>query len=566
MQQMQPNYISWENTWIPHMQLLAGCAYLLLLHLCSGEEVTTAEGKVRGTTLSTHAGRTIHAFLGIPYAKPPTGSLRFKPPQTPDHWDDVKDATKEGSRCPQLSYPERNYQGSEDCLYLNVFTPRLPNETNEATSLLDVVVVLHGGGFTHGSGDVAMYGPDHLLDHDIIMVTANYRLGALGNYGLKDQVDVLRWVRRNIPRFLGNPNRVTLFGVQAGGASVHYHLLSGLSRKLFHRAVSQSGTALSPWAQVDADTARERAIKLGNEVGCTEPSKLINCLRKVPTRDLVQASTKVQKRLTDFVYPFVPVTEEVVAKNQKALLPNTPVNLMKKPLPGFWEIPWLVGVTSHEGLPQSLQVMVFPDLLEGLDSDPIKNVLKYLNLDVQPEEKAEQVAKKIWEFYFKNETITYGNLVKLAEMTSDYNYYHGLANSVKAMVEGSDVPIFVYHFSYNRHDLHISLGVPQGEDTLYIFPDIIEGGKFIVDEEHFHITEKLLRIISNFARHGDPTPEPSTELGALEWPLATAEDMEYVDIGNELTVKNEFYSERIAFWESIFNILAEGKTTPKDEL
>ncbi|KAJ4442893.1 hypothetical protein ANN_04486, partial [Periplaneta americana] len=544
-------------------------------------EVNTNEGKLRGTFLRTHQGKKIYAFLGIPYASPPTGSLRFMPPRPPTHWDGVKDATEEGPHCPQLTYPERKYEGSEDCLYLNVYTTRLPSVTSLETSQMDVVVVIHGGGFSHGSGDIAMYGPDYLLDHNVIMVTFNYRLGALGflatgdefapgNYGLKDQIDALRWVRRNIPAFSGNPNSVTLLGAHSGAASVHYHMLSGLSRNLFHQGISQSGTALSPWAHVRAVTARERAFKLGELAGCKKKDlesteELIKCIRKKPAELLVKESRKIMDYSIGFSYPFVPVEEEVVPDRSKPFLHDRPINIMKKPLPGLWEIPWLVSVTSHEGLPQSLQIMVYPQLMDGLNEEPENNVLKYLGLHVQPEEKAQQIALKIWNFYLQNDSLSYGNLVKLAEMTTDYNYYYGLLKSVKTLVAASGVPIFVYHFSYNRRDPRVSLGVPQGDDTQYIFPDIIAGKKLMTEEQHFHITERLLHIVTNFAHHGDPTPTETPVLNNIMWPLIEPDEFQYVDIGKKVTIKKAFYPERMAFWDHIFKMVDE--TTPvKDEL
>jgi len=546
-------------------------------------EVSTVEGKLRGTILRTHKGKVIYAFLGIPYASPPTGKLRFMTPQPVEHWDGVRTATVEGQNCPQLTYPERKYEGSEDCLYLNVYTTMIQNTTKFDASFKDVVVVLHDGVFAHGSGDTTQYGPDYMLDHDVVMVTCNYRLGALGflatgdefasgNYGLKDQVNVLRWVRRNIPSFSGNPNSVTLFGAGAGAASVHYHMLSGLSRGLFHRAISQSGTALSPWASVRGTTARERAFQLGSLLGCKnkaleDTEQLIICIRRKPAQEIVEESTKILGHVHGFSHPFVPVEDEVVPIRNKPLLHDRPINIMKKPLlPALWEIPWLVGVTSDEGLPQSLQVMVYQDLKANLDSDPAY-VMKYLSFDVQPEKKARQIGQKIWQYYLKNDTLSYGtNLVKLAELTSHFSYYYGLLKSVNAFVNVSDTPIFVYRFSYNRRDTRFSLGVPHGDDALYMFPNVIAGRKLLIEDEHFHITERLLHIITNFAKHGDPTPEETPELDNILWPVIEPDNFQYVDIGKKLKIKKGFFPEHMEFWDSIFKMVEETPNLVKDEL
>jgi len=547
-------------------------------------EVSTAEGKLQGTILQTHKGKNIYAFLGIPYASPPTGELRFTTPRPVQHWDGVRTATMEGSSCPQMTDPERKYEGSEDCLYLNVYTTMIPNTTDVDTSYRDVIVVLHDGVFAHRAGDIAHYGPDYLLDHDVVMVTCNYRLGALGflatgdefasgNYGLKDQVDALRWVRRNIISFSGNPNSVTLFGAGAGAASVHFHMLSGISRGLFHRAISQSGTALSPWATVRATIARERAFKLGSLLGCRKKAlenteQLMKCIRRKPTREIVEATTTVMEYLKGYANPFVPVEDEVVPINKKPLLHDRPINIMQKPLlPALWEIPWLVGVTSHEGLPQALQVMVFPDLKESMDTNPAEYVMKYLAFDVRPKEKSQAVGQRIWDYYLKNETLHYGtNIVNLAEMTSHFGFYYGLQKSVKTLVSVSDTPIFVYQFSYNQRDKRFSLGVPHGEDARFMFPDTIAGTKLLTEEEHLHVTERLLHIVTNFAKHGDPTPYETPEMDNILWPVIEPDNFQYIDFGEKLTIEKDFYSEHMEFWDSIFKMVEETPHQPKDEL
>ncbi|KAL3282159.1 hypothetical protein HHI36_005354 [Cryptolaemus montrouzieri] len=155
-------------------------------------------------------------------------------------WKDVLDATKPHAVCPQRDIYRRTdlIEGDEDCLYLNVYTPRLPSENLE---LLPVMVFFHGGGFLCGGGNSYWYGPDVLLDRDIVLVVTNYRLGALGflstgdsvspgNYGLKDQSLALKWVKKNIEYFGGDPDSITLFGESAGGASANYHMLSPLSK------------------------------------------------------------------------------------------------------------------------------------------------------------------------------------------------------------------------------------------------------------------------------------------------------------------------------------------------
>ncbi|KAJ8871621.1 hypothetical protein PR048_027948 [Dryococelus australis] len=166
----------------------------------------------------------------------------LQPPQPSEPWDGVLNATQDPNICVQrnIYLGSHEIEGQEDCLYLNVYTPQLPDETRE-TKLRPVMVWIHGGGWLSGGGILGFYSPAHLLDRDVVLVGFNYRLGALGflstgdkvcpgNNGMKDQVMALRWVRDNIAAFGGDPNSVTIFGQSAGGASVHYHVISRMSR------------------------------------------------------------------------------------------------------------------------------------------------------------------------------------------------------------------------------------------------------------------------------------------------------------------------------------------------
>lgn len=167
------------------------------------------------------------------------------------------------------------------------------------------MIFFHGGGWMCGSGVSTFYGPDYMMDHDIIYIGANFRLGPLGfmstgqedcpgNNGLKDQVMTLQWIKENIKYFGGDPNRVTVFGESAGGASGTYHMMSPLSRGLIHGVISQSGTNLDPWAQpAHKGVAESRAEKLGNMMNCPLENKnwkkMVECLRKKPANQITEA-------------------------------------------------------------------------------------------------------------------------------------------------------------------------------------------------------------------------------------------------------------------------------------
>nr|CAD7417913.1 unnamed protein product [Timema poppensis] len=145
-----------------------------------GVEVEVIEGTLRGRVVTSHPDKTYYSFQGVPYAKPPVGELRFKSPRAPDPWKGIRDATTEGSMCLQF---KDELEGSEDCLYLNIYTPKLPGQ--DGGTLQPVMVFIHGGGLYFGSGNADRYGPGHLVDAGVILVTLNYRLGILGEWRSK---------------------------------------------------------------------------------------------------------------------------------------------------------------------------------------------------------------------------------------------------------------------------------------------------------------------------------------------------------------------------------------------
>lgn len=185
--------------------------------------INTTYGQVQGATFSCGLLCDYFSFRGIPYAAPPTGDRRFRAPIDPAPWSGVRDASEHGPSCPSGSFLSPTVD--EDCLFLNVHTRSLGNN-------LPVMFWIHGGSFSGGNGNAWTYGPDHLIDDGVVLVTINYRLGALGflstedsnapgNYGMKDMIQALKWVRNNIRAFGGDPDNVTIFGESAGGAAVH---------------------------------------------------------------------------------------------------------------------------------------------------------------------------------------------------------------------------------------------------------------------------------------------------------------------------------------------------------
>jgi para-nitrobenzyl esterase len=259
--------------------------------------VRTDLGPVRGQSRPGY-----RTFQGIPFAAPPTGDLRWRPPQPARPWRGVYDATFPRSQCGQLPAPyggETTYE--EDCLYLNVTTPDRPRRGHG----LPVMVWVHGGGNTTGTASI--YNAGKLaVDGGVVVVTVNYRLGPLGwlahpglekgadrryqsgNYGLLDQQAALRWVQRNARAFGGNPGNVTLFGESAGAANACAHLASPTAASLFHKVIAQSYTCLAP-ARTEASAETEGAA-LAEAVGCDNgsPAAVAACLRTMPVKTLLE--------------------------------------------------------------------------------------------------------------------------------------------------------------------------------------------------------------------------------------------------------------------------------------
>jgi para-nitrobenzyl esterase len=251
--------------------------------------VKTRAGAVRGAVDSN-----VRVFLGIPYAAPPVGNLRWQPPEAHASWRDTLDASRAGNSCMQMSFRHGGPEGSEDCLYLNIYTP------NPAGTRLPVMVWIHGGTFINGTG--ATYNGSKLAAKgNLIVVTINYRLGPFGflasrsldfsghpsgNYGLLDQQAALRWVKDNIAAFGGDPDNVTIAGESAGAISVGLHLVSPAAAGLFQRAILESGPFFHTRTLAEAENRGDEFVA---KLGCDKESDAAGCMRSKPAAQVLSA-------------------------------------------------------------------------------------------------------------------------------------------------------------------------------------------------------------------------------------------------------------------------------------
>ncbi len=279
--------------------------------------IQTAYGDLSGVTENG-----MHAYLGVPYAKPPVGNLRWMPPEAPAKWEGVLKADHHAERCLQKkdlgSFSKDG--GSEDCLYLNVYT----DENADPKKKRPVFVWIHGGAILVGSG--SDYNPEFLVkDGGAVVVTFNYRLGALGflsekhldsekksaavNYGSMDQTAVLRWVKENIAAFGGDPENVTISGESSGGTSVFTQIAAPSAAGLFHKAVAMSGSSVvNAYPHVAAPLPHDKAQELGSglaaALGCDKASDTASCMRSKPASEILamQSPYVVRSQIIDGTY------------------------------------------------------------------------------------------------------------------------------------------------------------------------------------------------------------------------------------------------------------------------
>ncbi len=304
-----------RRTWLSMSAVAGACACLSLA--AARHTVRTEGGSISGT-----AANGVRIFKGIPYAASPVGDLRWRPPQPAAAWSGVRAADAFGPDCPQTPYPPGSIYAappkpqSEDCLYLNVWTAA------NAGDRRPVMVWIHGGALTRGSGATPTYDGSALTKKGVVVVTINYRLGPLGylahpaltaesphhasgNYGVLDQIAALTWVQRNIAAFGGDPASVTIFGESAGSWSVNTLVASPLAKGLFVRAIGESGARFTYGAFLSDDrNGVTSADKAGVAFAKTAGVDSLAALRAVPADKLVAiAGFRTQETVDGWVFP-----------------------------------------------------------------------------------------------------------------------------------------------------------------------------------------------------------------------------------------------------------------------
>ncbi|CAO2610070.1 Acylcarnitine hydrolase [Lemmus lemmus] len=339
---------------LPGFLKFIACGFLLLLLCQDSSEASpirnTHTGQVRGSLVQVNDAKVgVHTFLGIPFAKPPVGPLRFAPPEDPEPWSGVRDGTSHSAICLQnlemmnseglkdMNLPMPTLSMSEDCLYLNIYIPAHAREGSN----LPVMVWIHGGALVGGMASMTD-GSTLAAIEDVVVVTIQYRLGVLGffstgdehvrgNLGYVDQVAALRWVQKNIAHFGGNPDLVTIFGEYAGGTSVSSLVVSPMSKGLFHRAIMESGVTLLPG--LISDTHERVYTTVAKLSGCEtmDSEALVHCLR---------GKSEAEILVINKVFKTIPAVVDGV------FLPKHPQELLASV--DFHPVPSIIGVNNDE--------------------------------------------------------------------------------------------------------------------------------------------------------------------------------------------------------------------------
>lgn len=285
--------------------------------------VDTSSGPIRGVS---SLEQDVDAYLGIPYAEPPVDELRFCKPIPKKQWTEIYNASSLPPPCSQMDVGPYYFMPdvtkiSEDCLYLNIWAPK----SNSTEVLKPIIIFIHPGGFLTGSSNLKAHDGSHLASRgDLVVVTINYRLGALGyflafseeadgNMGMYDQIMAIKWVKENAKQFSGDPENIVLMGASAGSYSISAHLVSPLSQNLFNRAIIQSGSLVNPMLSDDNVVLYENSRAFAQLIGCTnenvtlkgDPKSVVKCLKTKSKEDIIAAEKTLFATTPELFFPRV---------------------------------------------------------------------------------------------------------------------------------------------------------------------------------------------------------------------------------------------------------------------
>ncbi|XP_028139197.2 juvenile hormone esterase [Diabrotica virgifera virgifera] len=539
---------------------------LFSLLFCINAEiiVTTPNGKIRGRQEYSQRGISFFAFQQIPFAKPPVGSLRFKAPIPAEPWSGVLNATKNDRVCFQQKYPFPGTEipQKEDCLYLNVYTPVEPSRNVS----LPVMVYIYGGGFVTGANHIDFHGPHYLMEHGVIIVSANYRVGPFGflstgdtvipgNNGLKDQLLALKWVQENIEHFGGDKTKVTIFGQSAGGASVTYQLMSEKSKGLFRAAISQSGSILSPWTfQRDhRQIAYDLSIALDPAFSPNATSQeVLELLQNKTAKELNDAAVALMSETyynNQIVqgFQFTPVIEPnhddafITKKMYDALIDGE-----------MQRVPLIIGICSEEMIWNALDLDVFKQTASSLDSN--LSLLVNNNMHISNVTKKQEIGDDIRKVYTNGSFIN--GIGHAVQFYSDTSFGRPIIHHAKKQSQFSDV--YFYQFSYYgaipgpRPYIEGAYKVGHSDDEMYVWAFLNNSNLNSYPKPDVLTSDRYRTLFTNFAKTLNPVSDKTELLGIKSWPKVTPNEFQYLDINETLTIKKDIKKHVYDGWVNVY--------------
>ncbi|XP_075216879.1 esterase E4-like [Lycorma delicatula] len=517
-------------------------------------------GIIVGSVNETWTGKIYYSFRGIPFAEPPIGDLRFKATVSVKPWKDIKKTTKEGPVCYQINSDIWD-QADEDCLFLNVYTDSIDGNK-------PVIVFFHPGTFYSMTAASSLLGPDYLLDHDVVLVTVNYRLDALGylttgdkhaggNNGFKDQVEALRWIQKHIRSLGGDPNQVTIAGYSAGSRSALLHMLSPMSKGLFHKVIAMSAGVTSNWVTIKNPLRLTK--KLAGLLNCSTDSSevMVKCLRDVPAKDLNNKFNEMRILGGIPVAVFGPVIEPDLDNDEERFLTDEPENIIKSKQ--FNHVPVVTGITEYEFLSWSQRILRNETLSKYLIENFDSLAPSLFSYDNKNKEEAQKITKQFKKFYFGKKPISKDSVYELGKWFSDYSVIFSEYTTAKLLSKFNDRPVYFYKFSYKGRHSHMrdlitnkTIGPVHHDDLIYLFYMSVAYPKLRESDPDAFMVKLETSFWKNFATNGNPTPDGSP----VQWLPVTYNDEKYLDINSKLTmVKGLPFPERMTLWNKIFPVL-----------
>ncbi|KAK9881440.1 hypothetical protein WA026_016327 [Henosepilachna vigintioctopunctata] len=534
--------------------------------------IHTKYGKVQGEAMETFNKNIFYAFQGIPFAEPPVGELRFKSPQPPRKWKGILGSQNAYKKCVQFDTNIYNPDETEDCLYLNVYTPQIPNGHRNIS--LPVLVYIHGGAFIMGSGHINEIRPHRIMDDDIIMVSVQYRLGFLGflstgdlecpgNYGFKDQQFALRWVQENIRYFGGDPTKVTISGESAGGGSVGLQLLGLNGEGLFRGAIQSSGSSLATWC-LQSDPIGH-AYQMANHIDKkinkrnTNTSELMRLFKKTDIRELKRVSSDIFGK--DPYESFFNTTKGILftgviePDHDGAFLIESAFRKLNSG--NFHIVPTLLSINSGEGrgfLSNPLFLSLLPEF------DTASEIYVPVDLHVNDRDVVRKIGSEIRKFYIGDE-IFQNNLGHSMRLIGDAVFVKPTIKQAQLQAKYTDV--YFYEFAYSGRLAHPTPveylpgaeAALHADDLKYIFPDAPENvGKF--PEIERTTIDRLVSIWTNFVKYLNPSPQSSASLQNITWPKVSPNSVPYLLVNETLEIKHDLKKPMMDEYARIYDLYA----------